>query len=401
MRVAVIGAGPAGLMAAGMAGQSGSQVDLFDGNEKAGKKLYITGKGRCNVTNYIEPNEFLNNIVSNPKFMFSSIYSFSPFDTYEFFENNGVKLKVERGNRVFPVSDKASDITKALEIFCKKNGVNFLYGNKVVSIKKNDKFTIYTTCGTYNNYDCTILCTGGMSYSPTGSDGSGYSIAKQLGHSIIELKPALVPIILNNDFIKRLEGLSLKNVLLKTIYDGHQKDFFGEMIFTRNGISGPIVLSASSYLNRAKNVELSLDLKPALTTQQLENRLKREFEKFYNNEIATVIRTLMPKSLSEVFLEICNISKDRKVKTINSQEIKKIISCLKHFELKYKTLESIEFGIVTAGGIDTKEINPKTMESKFVKNLYFAGEIIDVDALTGGFNIQIALSTGYVAGKIL
>lgn len=401
MRVAVIGAGPAGLMSAGVAASNGNEVDLFDKNEKPGKKLYITGKGRCNVTNYVMPEDFLKNVVSNPKFLYSAIYDFSSYDTFDFFENNGVNLKIERGNRVFPVSDKASDITKCLENFCIKNGVNFLYNNKLIKIIKNEnKFVVYTTFGVYNNYDYVICCMGGKSYSPTGSDGYGYTIAKMFGHNIITPKPALVPIILKDDFVKEVEGLSLKNVMLKVLFDGKKKEFFGEMLFTHNGISGPIVLSASSYINRANQIELSLDFKPALSSVQLENRLLRDFKEYNNCEIATVIKGLLPKNFVNVFLLKCDIEKNKKVKSINTLELSRIVDLLKNFKLSFKSLENIEFGIVTAGGVDTKEINPHTMESKLVKGLYFAGEIIDIDALTGGFNIQIALSTGHLAGQL-
>lgn len=400
MKVAVIGAGPAGLMAAGTAAKNGHKVTIFDSNEKSGKKLYITGKGRCNVTNYTEPEEFLKNVVTNPKFLFSSVYSFTPYDTYAFFEANGVPLKIERGNRVFPQSDKASDITKALENFCKKSNVDFQFNKKIEKIEKSDMFGLYTKYSSVGQYDCVICCGGGKSYPTTGSDGSLFDIAQGFGHNIVKCHPALVPIVLNDQFVKTIEGLSLKNVSLNVDYDGKSKSFFGEMLFTKNGISGPIVLTASSYINKSQNVKLSIDFKPALTKQMLEKRFDRDMVEYKNNEIFTFLKGFLPKNFVPIFIDVCKIQKDRKVKTLTTKEIDTLVDLMKNFPLNFKSLEKIEYGIVTSGGIDTKEINPQTMESKLVKNLYFAGEIIDVDALTGGFNIQIALSTGFVAGSL-
>ena len=401
MKVAVIGGGASGLMAAGTAAKNGHMVDLFEANEKVGKKLYITGKGRCNVTNYSSPNEILENIVTNSKFMYGSLYSFTSFDVVDFFESLGVKIKIERGNRAFPESDKSSDIIKALERFNKKHGVNILLNHKVLEINRdNNNFQISTICGTYNNYDATIICVGGKTYSATGSVGDGYDFAKKFGHGVTEIKPALIPILLNDEFIRELEGLSLKNVSLIAKQDKNIfKCIFGEMIFTSNGISGPIALSMSSFINRQNNIDLYIDLKPALTKEQLRLRINRDIEEMRESQIGTLMSGLLPKSLAFVFIKKLGFDFSRKNKTLNTQEIDKLIIMLKEFKLEYKGLDKLDYGIITSGGVDVKEINPKTMESKLVKGLYFAGEVIDVDALTGGYNLQVAFSTGYVAGN--
>lgn len=401
MKVAVIGAGASGLVAAGFAALNGHQVDVFEKNEKSGKKLYITGKGRCNVTNNSDVDVLLNNIVNNPKFLYGAFNSFNSQDTINFFENLGVKLKTERGNRVFPESDKSSDIIMALNRFCLNSGVNFLYNHKVTNIeKKEEKFTINTICGVYNNYDYTILCTGGKTYSATGSTGDGYVLATKLGHTITEIKPALVPIILDDGYIKNLEGLSLKNVKLVALSNKKIiKEFFGEMLFTDKGISGPIALSMSSYINRLNDVQLYLDLKPALTEEKIINRINREIENSKNIQLATLIYGFLPKSLAEEFIIKININRSLKIKSLKEKDIKDIAHLLKYFDLNFSRLDKLDYGIVTSGGVNIKEINPKTMESKLCKNLFFAGEIIDVDALTGGFNLQIAFATGYVAGN--
>lgn len=401
MKVAVIGGGASGLIAGGFAAKNGADVDLFEANEKLGKKLYITGKGRCNVTNYSAPNEILENVVTNSKFLYSSLYAFTSYDVVDFFENLGVPIKIERGNRAFPESDKSSDIIKALERFNKQNGVNILLNNTVKDIKKeNDKFAITTSCGIYYNYDAAIICTGGKTYSATGSTGDGYNFAKKNGHSISEIKPALVPLLIDNSFIKSLEGLSLKNVKLVALQNNKPiKELFGEMLFTSNGISGPISLSMSSYINKAKNVEVYLDLKPALTNEQLFDRITRNIENLKNSQISTLIAGLLPKSLIPVFIDVIKLPSNRKLKTLIKSEIEHIVNNLKCFKLNYKGLDKLDYGIITSGGVNVNEINPKTMESKLVKNLYFVGEVLDVDALTGGYNLQIAFSTGYAAGN--
>lgn len=400
MNVAVIGGGASGLISAGFCAKNGNIVDLYESNEKLGKKLYITGKGRCNVTNYSSPNEILENVVNNAKFLYSSLYNFTSYDVVNFFESLGTPIKIERGNRAFPVSDKSSDIIKALERFALKNGVNILLNSKVKSIfKNNDKFEITTMGGMCKHYDATIICTGGKSYSATGSTGDGYYFAKTLGHSIVDIKPALVPIILNDEFVKQLEGVSLKNVLLKAKYKTFKKELFGEMVFTSNGISGPIALSLSSYINRLDHLKLSIDFKPALTSEKLTDRIIRDIQNNKESQISTLLAGLLPKAVASVFVDVIKLDKTRRNKTLNTKEIENIVNTLKDFPLCYKSVDKIDYGIITSGGVDTKQINPKTMESKLVKNLYFAGEVMDVDALTGGYNLQIAFSTGFVAGN--
>ncbi len=403
MKVAVIGGGASGLMAAGRCASLGNSVDLFEANEKVGKKLYITGKGRCNVTNYSEPQEHLNNVVNNYKFLYSAEYSLTSFDIIDFFEKLGVPIKIERGNRAFPVSDKSSDIISALNRYNQQNGTNIRLNEAVISIEKKDnKFTLTTKYGVYNNYDATILCTGGLTYKSTGSTGDGYIFAKKFGHGVTKILPGLVPIILSDGYIKTLEGLSLKNVTLKAKYcDGLTKEFFGEMLFTSNGISGPIALSMSSYINKYDNVALEIDFKPALTDEKLCSRISRDIDELKEKQVSTLISGLLPKVLVNVFLNKAKIDPSRRNKTLNTIEINNIVQLLKHFAISYAGLDKLDYGIITCGGVETSEIDPHTMQSKLVPGLYFAGEIIDVDALTGGFNLQIAFSTGYVAGSLM
>lgn len=390
MKICIIGAGAAGLMCAGFIAKKGHSVTVFDRNEKAGKKLYITGKGRCNFTNATMGDEFNQNVVSGEKFMLSALSKWNSFDTISFFEDLGMKTKVERGNRAFPDSDKASDVTKLLLKHCER--VNFVYNEKVVAVDKKEDFLVVTEKGKYH-FDVVIIATGGKSYSATGSTGDGYKFAHMLGHSVVETRPGLCPIELKDNFIKELQGISLRNVKLTAKFDGKKVEEFGEMMFTDKGITGPIVLTISSYINRAQNVELELDFKPALTEQTLENRLLREFEENKNKNISNVISHLLPSGLVKVFLSKCSISLDRKVNSIKAGEREVIIKNLKSFKFNYKCLYPIDCAIITSGGVSTKEINPKTMESKIVKNLYFIGEVLDIDALTGGFNLQLAFSS--------
>ncbi len=401
MRVAVIGGGASGLMCAGFLSLNGNDVDLFESNEKLGKKLFITGKGRCNVTNFCEPNEVLNNVVTNSKFLYSSLYSFTSEDTINFFERLGVPIKIERGNRAFPASDKSSDIIKALERFLIKNGVSVYLNNKVIKIEKNnDLFNITTICGTYNSYDATIICTGGKTYSATGSTGDGYDFARKFGHTVTDICPGLVPLILDDNFVKSIEGLSLKNVKL-VAKSGNKiiKELFGEMIFTANGISGPIALSMSSYINKLKDIKLSIDFKPALSIEQLTARVKRDIESNRNSQVSTLLAGLLPKALVSIVLGKLRLDATTKNKSLNDIQIKSIVNLLKDFTLNYKSLDKLDFGIITSGGVNVKEVNPKTMESKIMPGLYFAGEVLDVDALTGGFNLQIAFSTAYTVAS--
>ena len=401
--VAVIGAGAAGLMAAYTAAVNGNKVTVFEKNNKCGKKIYITGKGRCNITHDCTPTEFLLNVVSNSKFLTGAIYNFTPEDTVNFFESGGLKLKTERGARVFPVSDKASDVTKCLENYCINAGVNFKFNENVLKlcILNSTISDIITTKGTYT-FDHVIVCTGGISYPSTGSTGDGYNFAKDAGHKIIPLKQALCGLNLKGNFYKNLQGLALKNVNL-SVYLGDKKikELFGEMLFTHYGISGPIVLSASSLINRLdlQNVRLSIDLKSALTEEQLDNRILRDFENYKNKSIANCLKELLPNALILEILLRSNISAEKKVNAITKTERRNLLTIIKNFDMLVSSLRGFDEAIITSGGVDVKEINPKTMESKLVKGLYFCGEVLDVDALTGGFNLQIAFSTGYAAGN--
>ena len=404
-KVVVIGGGPAGMMAAIFAAKENYQVFLIEKNEKLGKKLYITGKGRCNLTNDCTPQEFLENVVSNPKFLYGAINVFSPEKTMSFFEENGLILKTERGKRVFPFSDKSSDVLRCLEKVNKQLGVNILLNTCVKEIvAENGIIKGVKTDKEFIECDSVIVCTGGLSYSSTGSTGDGYSFAKEFNHTIIQPKQSLVGIELKGDFYKSLMGLSLKNVSFRIENKDNGKIIFseqGEMLFTHFGVSGPIVLTASCLINRLnlENLTAYIDFKPALEYNILDNRLLREFEENNTKSISAVMRSLLPQSLIEEVLLRAQIGKTRKCSEIKQEQRANLIKTLKNFELKLKKLRPIEEAIVTAGGVSTKEINPKTMESKYIKGLFFAGEVIDVDAFTGGFNIQIALSTGYLAGK--
>lgn len=395
MKIAIIGGGAAGLMAGGFLSKQGHTVTIFDGNEKCGKKLYITGKGRCNVTNACEKEEYLENVVNGRKFMMSAINQFTPYDTQSFFESLGVKLKVERGNRVFPLSDKASDIIKALTLHC--GDCEIKLNEMVKAIEKKESFFVVLTSDNKYQFDRVIIATGGMSYSSTGSKGDGYKFAKMFGHNVVKPRGALVPIKLKDKFCCELAGLSLKNVKLTANCSGGKKSLFGEMLFTHDGISGPIALSLSSYISQEREVKLELDFKPALNLEQLENRLLREFSENLNKNLTYIIKGLLPRSLVEIFLNKAAINGETKVNSVSKEQRMKIISLLKAFPLNFDGLYPIEAGIVTAGGVDLKEINPKTMESKLIKGLYFIGEVLDIDCLTGGFNLQTAFSTAYAA----
>lgn len=400
-KVIVIGAGPAGIMAAIHASKK-HNVILLDGNDRIGKKLFITGKGRCNVTNAKDISEFFDYIPGNPHFLYSALYSYTNEDTMNFFENVGIKLKVERGGRVFPMSDKSSDIIKGLSIGLKESNVqvklnskvtNIIYdANKIVGVEINNSTKLYG--------DYFIIATGGASYPLTGSRGEGQKFAKKLGHTIIELKPSLVPIELNEPWLKDLMGLSLKNISLsilknnKVLYKNQ-----GEMLFTNYGISGPLVLSGSRYVKNEGNYEASIDLKPALNESELDKRIQKDFLKYQNKEFKNALDDLLPKKLIPLIINLSNIPLDKKVNVITKEERKKLLHILKDLRVKIKGLRPIEEAIVTAGGVNTLEIDPSTMKSKIISNLSFAGEVIDVDAFTGGYNVQIALSTGYIAGN--
>ena len=397
MRVGVIGAGAAGLFVSGLLSKNGHEVTLFDKNEKVGKKLFITGKGRCNLTNFCEADEFLKNVVRADKFLRSAIYNFSSADAVEYFRNLGLKTKVERGNRVFPESDKSSDVIKALQKHC--NDVEMKLQCEVVDVaKKEDTFLITTKSASFE-FDRVIVATGGKSYKSTGSDGFGYKIAKKFGHEIIPLVPALCAIKLKDSFISQLQGVSLKNVQLNVVADGKKNSYFGEMIFTDCGISGPIVLTASSYINRANDIKLSLDFKPALSEQQLDARILRDIEENKNKDLKNILKGLLPKAVADIFSKVAKVDENKKNNSITKEERNKIVETLKNFPLNFNGLYDIDTGIVTSGGVNTKEINPKSFESKLVSGIYFIGEVLDVDALTGGFNLQICWSSAYSCAK--
>jgi len=397
VKVAVIGAGASGLMCAGFVSSQGHKVLVFDGNEKAGKKIYITGKGRCNFTNVCDNETFMSNIIRGKKFMFSALNNFTPYDTLEFFEKAGMKYVIERGNRAFPESNKASDVTKALLKAC--DNVDFHYNEKVLCVnEKENIFLIKTEKGKYD-FDAVIVATGGKSYEATGSSGDGYSIAKSFGHNIVEVRPALVPMELGDKFISSIQGLSLKNVALHIETENKKYSEFGEMLFTDKGITGPIVLTLSSLINRETVKSIYIDLKPVLAEEQLEARLLREFKEQSNKNLSNVIKNLLPVSLIDEFLRKIDLPSDKKCNSITTNERKLIINNLKRFTLKFKSLYNLNAGVVTSGGVDLSQVNPKNMESKLKKNLFFIGEVLDIDALTGGFNLQIAFSTAYACAK--
>lgn len=393
MRIGIIGGGPAGMMCAIKAGEK-YDVVLFEKNEKLGKKLFITGKGRCNLTNYTDEKDFLKNIVNNKSFMYSSIYSLSPFTTYYYFEELGLPLKVERGNRVFPASDKSSDVIKVYEKKLKEVGIDIRLNTEVKSIEKDgETFTINGK----EKFDKIVIATGGISYKLTGSTGDGYRFGEKFGHKIVDPRPGLIGMNLSNNF--NLAGLTLKNVELIAVKDKKTiSREFGELLFTHRGISGPIVLTSSSKLNRLNNFELYLDLKPALSNEKLDNRILRDFSENQNKNIENVLKSLLPRDLIDYILKDAKIYGDKKVNQITREERENLIKTIKNFKLNFDGFDDINRAIVTSGGIDVKDIDPKTMESKLVKGIYFIGELLDIDGLTGGFNIQIANSTGYSCG---
>ncbi len=403
MRVAVIGAGAAGSIAAITLARGGKSVCLFDKNDKVGKKLYITGKGRCNVTNDCEIEEFMNNVVHGNKFLRSALYGFKPSDTIEFFENLGVTLVTERGNRVFPLSGKSSDIIRALTAEIKRSGVDLFAECDVKSVSPaNEGYKVSYRHGDKpfeEEFDMVIVATGGITYPSTGSTGDGYSFAKDLGHSINKPVAALSSIV-TAESVKELEGISLKNVSLTALDEkgGIIRSEFGEMLFTNNGLSGPIALSISSYINRISGVTLVLDLKPALDEEKLSNRIMRDFEERQNQDIKNVSRALLPDRLNMYVLKAAKIDENKKVNSVTKEERRRLCDTLKNLTFKVKSLSGIEQAVITSGGISTKELTPYG-ESKLHKGLYFVGETVDVDALTGGFNLQIAFATGVAAAR--
>ena len=404
-KVAIVGGGAAGMMTAILSAGTDTEIDLYEKNEKCGKKLFITGKGRCNVTNECTPEDFMRHVITNAKFLYSSIYGYDSQKVIHFFENCSVPLKVERGNRVFPVSDHSSDIIRALEREMSAKKVRVHRNTKVQKLLIQDQKIcgIRLENGTEHSYDMVVVATGGMSYPSTGSDGDGYRFAKEAGHTVTTLRPALVPLETEEQYIRDLQGLSLKNVSMtisgkkKPLYEG-----FGELLFTHYGISGPLGLTCSSYIGKSlEEQKLSgwIDLKPALSDQQLDARLLREFEENKNKQFRNAIHHLFPAKLIPVMLAIGGIDPDQKVNTISKAQRFSFINKIKHFPFTVTGTRDFREAIITQGGISVKEISPATMESKFVQGLYFAGEVLDLDALTGGFNLQIAWSTANQAAE--
>ena len=406
-KTVIIGGGAAGLMAACAAAEKygGRAVTVIEKNRRPGRKLMITGKGRCNVTNNCDRDTLISNVPANGRFLFSAFSDFGTADTMEFFEKRGVPLKTERGNRVFPVSDKASDIVDALVNAVNKSGVKILTAEAEEILTENFSVTgVRTRDGEILEADSVILATGGMSYPVTGSTGDGYEMAGRLGHTVTPLKASLVPLNVKQGFCSRLSGLSLKNVTLTVYESGRKKPVFselGEMLFTHFGISGPLVLSASAHMRKMGSAEYVayIDLKPALDEQKLDSRILRDFEEEKNRNFGNSLDKLLPKSIIPVIISLSGIAPDTKVNQISREQRARLCGVLKALRLDITGFRPIEEAIITGGGISVKEINPSTMESKLVSGLFFAGEIIDADAYTGGFNLQIAFSTGHLAGK--
>lgn len=401
--VIIVGGGAAGLVACGKAAERGFKVKLIEKNNLLGKKLRITGKGRCNITNIAEVEDIILNVPTNGKFLYSAFYSFTNQDVIELFKSLGLETKVERGGRVFPVSDKAKDVVDALKRYALKSNVD-LINTEVRHIICKDGVAVGVKTAQGDIYgDSVVIATGGKSYPLTGSTGDGYRMSSEVGHTIIEPKPSLIPIVTQEKWVSDIMGLSLKNVEL-TVYNEKSKKVysdFGEMLFTHFGISGPIVLSASAHLRKIKTekYKIKIDLKPALTTEQLDKRVQRDFEKYTRKHLINSLDELLPKALIPVIIEMSGIDSHKEVNQITKEERLKIVEILKGLTLTVKGFRPIEEAIITSGGIKVSEINPSTMESKLVNRLFFAGEVIDVDAYTGGFNLQIAFSTGFLCGE--
>ena len=410
--VIVVGGGAAGMFAAIAAAKNGHQVTLYEKNEKLGKKIFITGKGRCNITNAADMEELFDAVVTNSKFLYSSFYGYTNQNVIDFFEDAGVPVKIERGNRVFPISDHSSDVIRALEREMKKVGVKVCLNTEVKSVEaekgKFNKVVLKDT--TTQTADACIVATGGLSYRSTGSTGDGFRFAENVGHKVTQCFPSLVPMETKEPWICELQGLSLRNVEAK-ILDGKKELYkdFGEMLFTHFGVSGPLIISASSYVGKKfmdkngqkKELTLEIDLKPALTEEQLDQRVLRDFEENHNRQFKNAITKLFPTKLIPVMLELSGIDPEKKVNSIEKEERKQFVHLIKHFRMTLTGLRDYPEAIITKGGVNVKEIDPGTMESKLVKGLYFAGEVLDLDALTGGFNLQIAWSTGYAAGNAI
>lgn len=403
-KVLVAGGGAAGMFAAIFAAYNGNEVHIFEKNEKLGKKLFITGKGRCNITNAGDMDTLFASVVTNPKFLYSCFYGYDNQSVIDFFERIGVKTKIERGNRVFPISDHSSDVIGALTRELHRLGVTIHLHTAVKRIVGKEAFAyVELEDGKKVTGDACIVATGGFSYQTTGSTGDGYRFAKEMGHQVTEIMPALVPLELEESYVKELQGLSLRNVTA-SIYSGKKRLYedFGEMLFTHYGVSGPLMLSASSYIGKyleKGNLQLVIDLKPALSFEQLDQRVLRDFEENKNKQFKNAVTKLFPGKLLPVMLELSGIDPEKKVNLISKEERHQFVHLIKNFTWTITKLRGFNEAIITKGGVKVKEINPSTMESKLVQGLYFAGEVLDLDALTGGFNLQIAWSTAYAAGS--
>lgn len=398
--VIVVGAGAAGLIACGTAAKNADKVILMERNDVVGRKLRITGKGRCNITNAADLEDIIAAYPTNGKFMYSALYTFTNDDIVRLIEENGVKTKVERGGRVFPVSDKAADVVNALKRYAMQDNAELIHSRvKALIIENGAVRGVKTASGSILG-DRVIVCCGGKSYPATGSTGDGYILAKQAGHTIVEPKPSLVPIVTEEKWVKELMGLSLKNIAITAFNVKNKKVYtdFGEMLFTHFGISGPIVLSMSAHLKQSEQYRIEIDLKPALGIEQLDARLVRDFEKYSKKHIANSLDDLLPKALIPVIIKLSGLDEHRQTCSITKEERAGLAHLLKHLPLTYKSFRPIDEAIITSGGVKVSEINPSDMQSKLVKGLYFAGEVIDVDGYTGGFNLQEAWSTGYLAG---
>lgn len=406
--IVVVGGGAAGMMAAIQSAGGGHKVVLIEKNEKLGKKLFITGKGRCNLTNACDVSALFHNIVSNPKFLYSAFYSFSNTDTVDFFHSLGLKTKIERGERVFPLSDKSSDVIRLLEKECMRLGVTIYRNTKVKEIKKKENRVTGVSLqdGAFFPADRVILATGGLSYPSTGSTGDGYKMAEKLGHTVTRLRPGLTGMTVKEESAAKMQGLTLKNTAVSiTEEDNPKKKYyegFGELLLTHYGVSGPLILSASSLIGdrlEKKPMRLHIDVKPALQREQLDKRLIRDFETRKNTTLKNALTHLLPKSMIPVMLDYCGLPPEEKIHQVTKEERGRLLEGMKDFSLTLTGLRGMDEAIITRGGIRVSEVEPATMESKLVKGLYFAGEILDLDALTGGFNLQIAWSTGYAAGN--
>ena len=405
-KILVIGGGAAGMMAAVFAARNGNEVIIYEKNEKLGKKLYITGKGRCNITNAGDMETLFQSVTSNSKFLYSAFYGFTNFDVIDFFEEIGCKTKIERGNRVFPVSDKSSDVIMAMTRELQRLGVQIEYRTEVEEIVAIDGvFEGIRIKGSKQiiKGDRVIIATGGLSYQTTGSTGDGYKFAKSLGHSVTDLSPSLVPFNIKEEFVKELQGLSLKNIQVR-VFAGKKEIFndFGEMLFTHYGVSGPVILSSSAYAIPhigKKELKLTIDLKPALSREQLDARVLRDFEQCLNKQYKNSLDQLLPRKMISAIISLSGIDPDKKVNAITKEERLRLVDVMKNMELTIAGIRDYNEAIITKGGVKVKEINPATMESKLVKNVYFIGEVLDLDALTGGFNLQIAWSTAYLAAQ--